>query len=233
MKTICCFFLITFSLFATDLRIASNISVQAQEQVSGTWTNKALGAGGRVGNWRPDNAISGGVIVLDASIVGDTYATDIFTMPAPVGPHYYAQLTSISSTWALGDPSTKFPKANMYVGNPWFCPTTGDPQYEYILFQAQDNSSKLTTTAANPGAGVDNQVWLYRPSDQTAWELTRYTELTHLTPPLVEAFDGYLYGTTQNGPPGPPETGGTMFRPGLSRWRRSRPTMLRRFRLQH
>ena len=146
MKTICCILLIASSLSATDLRIASNIAVQAQiyNIPTHSWVNQALGAGGRVGNWRPDNAISGGVIVLDAAIVSDPYATDIFTMPAPVAPHYYADLTSIASTWVLGDPSTKFPKTNMYVGNPWFCPTSGDPQYEYILFQAQDNSSVLT-----------------------------------------------------------------------------------------
>ncbi len=54
----------------------------------------------------------------------------------------------------------------------WTCPGN-----EYTLFQASELNS-TAGYAADTGAGVDNNVWIYRASTQTIWRLTSYAVST-------------------------------------------------------
>ena len=171
------------SLFATDLRISSNAVVPVQVKISGTWTMELPGPGGRVGNWRSDPSSPGGVIALDAPFAHARVPNDMFLMPVPTGaPPYTAQhLTSVSNSWNKGNPLVVLPASGKYIGNPWFCLTSDShPENEYMLFQAQDNASVISSNA-NPGIGIDNQVWIYGPVGQKASQLTFYMELSTST----------------------------------------------------
>lgn len=101
------------------------------------------------------------------------YKTDIFTTTGTSG---VLTLVSRSLSWVGANGGT-IPKIGNYLGNPWFCPTTGTVANTYMLFQAQNDGS-LVGTPGQPGGGSDNDVWLYRPAigstAATVWKVTNY-----------------------------------------------------------
>jgi hypothetical protein len=154
-------------LHAADSRVTSLSSVIPT--FSGTPMN--FFAGGRVGNWVEDPS-GNQEIVFDGTPRSPANArahrTDIFAL----SPSTYTATLISSNSWLSGD-NSPVPRTGVYVGNAWLCPTSGVVSNTYLLFQAQDNASKLEDPA-EPGSGYDNNIWLYIPSTNKIWRLTNF-----------------------------------------------------------
>lgn len=153
---------------AYDVRIVSPITVLSL-QLGGTPTTQ-LRLGGRVGNWRSDDTI-----IFDSSIFtgSNAHKTDIYTIPISGGVAPTFISNNGTGGWTIGGGAANIPDTSNYVGNAWTCPGN-----EYTLFQASEFGFQ-SGEAANPGAGIDNNVWIYRASSKKIWRLTSDTVNTH------------------------------------------------------
>ena len=153
-----------------DIRVNGTVSILSVTFPGGS-PETQLNLGGRVGNWRSDDTI---IFDVPVSSGGNFHKTDIYTLPSSGGS---ATWISNNGTWVSGEAGVLPPAAGqnpVYVGNPWTCPGN-----EYTLFQASELNSQAGG-GADPGAGVDNNVWVYRASSKKIWKLTNNVVGAHM-----------------------------------------------------